>query len=78
LALLLCITECPSLPNRGNVDVATTNENLYGSIATFTCHDDFILVGDAMIYCLANKTWNGTVPSCKKKGMNRHFKSMLV
>ena len=62
------VIECPPLPNHENGDVVTSQENMYGSVATFTCHADFLLVGDAIIACLANETWNGTFPSCRKKG----------
>ena len=56
------------MPNRENGDFVTTNENLYGSVAQLTCHAGFLLVGDAVITCLENKTWNGTWPSCQHKG----------
>jgi len=62
------ITECASLSNPNNGGVTTTYDNKYGSVATFTCQADFLLVGDNILKCLENETWNGTAPSCKQKG----------
>lgn len=61
-------TECPPLPILDNGDVVTTNGRTYNSVARFSCQTDFLLVGAEIISCLANRTWNGTLPSCEQKG----------
>jgi len=66
---MVYITGCPVLPISKNGNVGTTNGSLIGSVATFTCYANFVLVGDAIIACLENKTWNGTYPICKQKGI---------
>jgi len=62
------IIECPPLPNHENGDIVTTHGNWIGSLATFTCHANFVLVGDAALLCYESQTWNGTSPVCKQKG----------
>jgi len=66
---VIIFAECPSLPNLENGDIVTTNRNLYGSVATFSCHTDLLLVGNSIITCLEDKRWNGTMPSCNPKGI---------
>lgn len=40
------------------------SEFTFGALITFSCEDGYDLRGPAMLQCLANNSWNGTVPSC--------------
>ena len=55
--------ECGELndPENGNVSVSAL---VFDSIATYTCHTNYNLTGDATRMCLADATWSGTEPTC--------------
>ena len=41
--------------------------NGVGSIANYTCADDYLLEGAAIRTCQTDGTWSGTEPVCKRK-----------
>ncbi|CAI8036489.1 CUB and sushi domain-containing protein 1 [Geodia barretti] len=48
-------------PANGDLDLSTTT---FTSTATYSCNDDYNLVGDATRTCLASASWSGNEPSC--------------
>ncbi len=54
----------PDGPENGDVDFSST---AVGSIAAYTCHPGYNLVGDAARLCLVNGNWGGYAPVCKSK-----------
>ena len=58
---------CPALdsPTDGSmsyVDIAPRNQ--MDSIITFSCNDNFELVGQESVVCLPDGSWSEAVPSC--------------
>ena len=48
-------------PENGQVSVG---EVTFGSVATYSCDDGFILNGIATRTCTSDGTWSGDNPSC--------------
>ena len=59
----IIVIECGALtdPENGNVSVSSL---VFESIATYACHTDYNLTGDATRTCLADKMWSGAEPTC--------------
>ncbi|XP_078664131.1 CUB and sushi domain-containing protein 3-like [Branchiostoma floridae x Branchiostoma belcheri] len=59
------LKECPllSAPTNG----AMTGTNFYQDVATFTCDSGYDLVGNPILTCQADATWDLTVPICTRK-----------
>ncbi|KAI8507036.1 hypothetical protein Bbelb_154750, partial [Branchiostoma belcheri] len=59
------LKECPllSAPTNG----AMTGTNFYQDMATFTCDSGYDLVGNPILTCQADATWDLTVPICTRK-----------
>ncbi|XP_045205733.2 CUB and sushi domain-containing protein 3-like [Mercenaria mercenaria] len=57
------LKDCGFLDSPEN-GIATATAATYGTIETFTCNEGFELIGDDILVCTANGTWNGTVPIC--------------
>ncbi|KAI8494281.1 hypothetical protein Bbelb_280410 [Branchiostoma belcheri] len=57
--------ECPLLTAPANG--AMTGSNFYQDVVQFTCSSGYSLVGNPVLTCQANATWNGTVPTCTRK-----------
>ncbi|XP_019620839.1 PREDICTED: uncharacterized protein LOC109467334 [Branchiostoma belcheri] len=59
------LKECPllSAPTNG----AMTGTNYYQDMATFTCDSGYDLVGNPILTCQADATWDLTVPICTRK-----------
>ncbi len=51
----------PSIPTNGS---RMGNEFKYQSIVYYTCDSGYELVGDDVIECQADQTWNGSLPTC--------------
>ena len=47
--------------------VVTTNGTYVTSVASFTCDDGYMLVGDAQRVCQPDGTWSNMVPECSCK-----------
>ena len=64
--LLLIVLDCGmaniTAPELGQLSVEST---LFGSVASYTCESDYILVGDEERTCSLNG-WSGTQPECCK------------
>ena len=62
--LLFVSATCPVLtpPTHGSMRQALADT---GSVTTFSCNTGFVLVGQAVVQCQYNGTWNGTAPSCQ-------------
>lgn len=68
---------CESLaaPLNGSVDDSTRT---IGTVANYSCDDQFLLSGDVQRTCLVNGTWSGDAPDClgnkkKKETANTSF-----
>ena len=62
----LVAVDCGPLPypNRGGVTFTGTTA---GSIATYSCVEGYILVGDGKRECQADGKWSGEEPACLSK-----------
>ena len=59
--------ECGLLPNPFGGGV-TQDGVTFGSQATYSCGDEFTLIGDMIRICQANGQWSGSQPICRRKG----------
>ena len=57
---------CP-VPNPIPHGSYTGDQLTYGSLVTYTCHNDYEIVGAAVRRCQADKTWSGSMPACQLK-----------
>ena len=56
------IISCPILNPLINGSISGTYT--YNSVVNFTCNIGYVLTGNAQLTCQANKSWNGSVPTC--------------
>ena len=61
--LLACPLFGPSNLNNGRVE---GSGSVYRSTYRFMCNDGYVLVGNDVVTCIENGTWNGTKPRCLK------------
>ena len=59
--IFISVCEKPVSINNGNVEYGGT---VMGSVATYTCHEDYELQGMNESKCLHNERWDGKVPVC--------------
>jgi len=59
----------PGVPINGDTTVTSTT---FGSMATHTCNDGFVLVGVNKQICLANGNWSASLPTCESKHCHIH------
>ncbi|XP_019620833.1 PREDICTED: uncharacterized protein LOC109467329 [Branchiostoma belcheri] len=57
--------QCPLLTAPANG--AVTGSNFYQDVAAFTCDSGYDLVGNPVLTCQADATWDLTVPICTRK-----------
>ena len=50
--------------DNGSVNVDTTT---FGSTATYSCDDGYILTGSETVVCQADRSWSDTAPACIRK-----------
>ena len=74
ILFLLAAVECPILepPKDGNVLFTSVR---FGTVATYTCHPGFTLIGNEERTCLESGLWSGNEPSCRSK---RYVASTLI
>ena len=48
----------------GSVDADSTT---FGSTATYSCNDGYILTGSETVECQADRSWSDTAPACIRK-----------
>ena len=58
---------CPMLSTPRNGQVVMTNENLFGSIATYSCDFGFRRIGTGTRQCQPTGIWTETPPGCYGK-----------
>ena len=58
---------CPELTGFENGDIQLTDENLYDSVATFSCNEGYLLNGGSSRQCEAGG-WSGVTPFCERIG----------
>ena len=58
---------CPDLQNPPDGVVSLSDGTAFGSQATYTCNDGFVISsGDDTRTCEANGEWSGTIPTCER------------
>lgn len=59
------VVECGNLPNprNGRVDLTGTT---FGSSATYSCNNNYMLDGPQTRRCQADGTWSGREPTCER------------
>ena len=55
-------------PDNGVVEFTST---IFGSIATYTCNEGFVLNGNKKRECTVTGKWSGIEPSCYRKIQNQ-------
>jgi hypothetical protein len=70
--IYIWISDCTSL-ELPNGDVQFSNGTWIGSVATFTCNNNYYINGSCEQHvttkCLQNGTWSVSTPSCVPKGI---------
>ena len=56
--------ECANDLTIENGIVSYPDINSVGAVATYTCNDDYFLMGDRERVCQLNATWSGSPPTC--------------
>ena len=57
--------ECPQLPpSIANGFMTGPSGFLHGSLYKFKCQDGYSLIGQEILYCTENGTWNASFPVC--------------
>ena len=66
--LNISVVDCLNLtsPSNGQVSHRTTT---FGSVATYTCEDGYMLMGFPMRECLSNGNWSQEEPVCESKSL---------
>ncbi|KAI8488057.1 carbohydrate binding [Branchiostoma belcheri] len=57
-------TQCPTLTPPENGALSPEGANSYDDVVTFTCNQGYELEGASRVSCQADRTWNGSVPTC--------------
>ena len=60
------VISCPTdgvitVPENGQVSVG---DFTFGSVATYSCNDGFVLIGNSTRICQADETWSDDNPTC--------------
>ena len=59
---------CPNLTAPVNGDIQCSHNPLVvGSTCSFTCNEEYNLIGSSVRQCLTDTTWNGSITDCKVK-----------
>ena len=60
---------CPKLnaPANGTASNYTEMEAPVGATSIFSCDDDYVLIGAAVVTCQENGSWSDKEPECKRK-----------
>ncbi len=66
LSFCLLVVFCAILTDPLNGDVSFTSTS-FGSEATYSCNNGYMLVGSAMRSCDANAVWTPAKPICERK-----------
>ena len=51
---------------------------IYGTVATYSCADDYELVGEVSRTCLMDGTWTGAEPYCRTRGYYIIFQAIFI
>ena len=54
----------PDVPNNGRID---TDNFWFDSVVRYTCEKGWDLEGERERMCLANGTWSGSAPTCRRE-----------
>lgn len=63
------VATCPLLgdPFGGSVTfLPAETPNTFGTTATFSCDEGFVLLGEGTLMCEADQEWSEDVPTCSK------------
>ena len=55
----------PGTPSNGSVN--TSAGTSFGDVARYSCEPGYKLNGQVETTCQANRSWNGSVPTCESK-----------
>ncbi|XP_078610886.1 E-selectin-like [Branchiostoma floridae x Branchiostoma japonicum] len=58
------LVQCPALTPPDNGALSPTGVSYYNDEVKFTCNQGYELEGASSVRCQANRTWNGSVPTC--------------
>ena len=58
---------CGHVPNAPENGQRRGSGTTFGSTVTYSCDPGYTLQGSTIIYCMANRQWNGSAPSCNGK-----------
>jgi len=72
---LITAVDCGSLANPKNGRVELTGTT-FGSTATYSCQNGFILVGSSTRTCQINGLWSGRAPVCSGKDQHKCHSSV--
>ena len=61
------VRDCGTPNNTVNGNFSLSNGTVFNSIATYSCHHGFSLVGNATIECKPDGTWSQDIPLCIRK-----------
>ena len=60
----------PDSPTNGSVD--TSAGTSFGDVARYSCDEGYTLIGQNETTCQDDGQWNGSVPTCESKILNRN------
>ncbi len=67
ISLELTAVDCGSLTNPDNGQVDTLSGTTFGSTATYSCINGYVLIGVETRSCEADGNWGSTAPTCGKQ-----------
>ncbi|XP_068694477.1 uncharacterized protein [Montipora foliosa] len=62
-----CLKECQQLPLSIVNGYVNSTGSIYGSFYTFKCRDGYSLIGQELLYCTEDGTWNASIPVCLRE-----------
>ena len=66
----------PDSPSNGSMN--TSAGTSFGDVARYSCDDGYALIGQNETTCQADGRWNGSVPTCESKILNRNNEVCFV
>ncbi len=60
------VVDCGPLSSPDNGAVDLSNGTTFGSIAVYSCNEEFVRLGSDIRICQADENWSGDPPTCGK------------
>ena len=70
MLLQILVVDCGDLSPVENGLPSVGNTTTVGSLKKFRCKKCFALHGPRSLLCQDNGSWNGSIPTCKRKAIN--------